>query len=607
MVEYEVKIGLASCSIAAGATKAYDVLKEALDKEGINIKRTGCMGLCYIEPIVEVISSDGKYVYGNVTADNAVRIVDEHILQGKPVEELLILSPDGTGEANAFLDRQERILLHNCGKIDPENIQSYIDAGGYDGLKNAVAMTSEEVIAVMKDSGLRGRGGAGFPTHQKWTFARQASGNQKYIICNADEGDPGAFMDRSVLESDPHGVLEGMLIAGYAIGASIGYVYIRAEYPLGIRRLKNAIAQAKEHYYLGSNILGSDFNFEIKIREGAGAFVCGEETALIASIEGKRGMPRFRPPFPAVSGLFGCPTSINNVETFANVSRIMALGASAYNVFGTEKSKGTKVFALAGKVKRGGLIEVPMGMTVNEIVFDVGGGIAGGKPFKAVQTGGPSGGCIPARLADTAVDYESLKEIGAIMGSGGLLIMDEETCMVDVAKFFLGFTREESCGKCTFCRIGTEKMLRILERITEGEGVMEDLDTLLEMGEKVKAGSLCGLGQTAPNPVLTTIKYFRDEYEAHVRDKVCPAKVCKALIDYRITDENCIGCGLCRKQCPVDAIDGGKKEVHVIDKDKCLRCGLCINSCKFDAIVIESRPRHESAVACGVGETGVMS
>jgi NADH-quinone oxidoreductase subunit F len=398
-------------------------------------------------------------------------------------------------------------------------------------------------------------------------------------------------MDRSLLESDPHSVLEGMLIAGYAIGASTGYIYIRAEYPLAIRRLKIAIAQAREHYFLGTDILGSGFEFDILIREGAGAFVCGEETALIASIEGKRGMPRFRPPFPAESGLFGCPTSINNVETFANVPRIIALGAPAYNVYGTEFSKGTKVFALAGKVRRGGLIEVPMGITINDIVFNIGGGISTGKPFKAVQTGGPSGGCIPAILADTPVDYESLKKIGAIMGSGGLLIMDEETCMVDVAKFFLSFTREESCGKCTFCRVGTEQMLKILQRITDGKGEEKDIETLLQLGEKIKEGSLCGLGQTLPNPVLTTIRYFRDEYLAHVRDKVCPAGKCKALIEYEIVAETCQGCGLCLKQCPVNAISGEKKQPHTINNAECIRCGLCVNSCKFDSIVVKSRPR----------------
>lgn len=594
--QYKVKVGLASCSIAAGAAKVYDTLEKVLDKEGILLQRTGCMGLCYCEPLVEVIDARGEsFLYANVDEKNVLRIVAEHIQNGTPVEELLVLSLDKEQADSAFLLRQQRFLLHNCGKIDPENIESYMGVGGYKGLEKALMqMTADEVIAEIKDSGLRGRGGAGFPTHQKWTFTRQAKGEQKYIICNADEGDPGAFMDRSILESDPHSILEGMLIAGYAIGASKGYVYIRAEYPLAIRRLKIAISQAKERDYLGTNILGSGFAFDILIREGAGAFVCGEETALIASIEGKRGMPRFRPPFPAVSGLFGCPTSINNVETFANVPQILALGADKFNVYGTEASKGTKVFALAGKVRRGGLIEVPMGITVNEIVMDIGGGISTGKSFKAVQTGGPSGGCIPASLADTAMDYESLKKIGAIMGSGGLLVMDEETCMVDVAKFFLSFTQEESCGKCTFCRVGTEQMLKILERITAGEGKEEDIDTLLRLGAQIKAGSLCGLGQTLPNPVLTTIQYFRDEYESHVRDKVCPAAKCKALIQYEIVAKDCQGCGLCPKQCPTGAISGAKKEPHIIDAAKCISCGLCQSSCKFGSIVIVARQQAVS-------------
>lgn len=592
-VRYMVRVGLASCSIAAGAGKVFEVLREALAGENVDLQRTGCMGLCYCEPQVEVITPDGgSYLYGNVNAENAITIVENHILHSEPVTELLVLSPGTEYEDVDFLSRQQRFLLNNCGHIDPENILNYIAAGGYRGLEKAlVEMTPAEVIEEIKLSGLRGRGGAGFPTHQKWSFARQAQGKQKYVICNADEGDPGAFMDRSLLESDPHSVLEGMLIAGYTIGASTGYIYIRAEYPLAIRRLKIAIAQAREHYFLGTDILGSGFKFDILIREGAGAFVCGEETALIASIEGKRGMPRFRPPFPAESGLFGCPTSINNVETFANVPRIIALGAPAYNVYGTEFSKGTKVFALAGKVRRGGLIEVPMGITVNDIVFNIGGGISTGKPFKAVQTGGPSGGCIPAILADTPVDYESLKKIGAIMGSGGLLIMDEETCMVDVAKFFLSFTREESCGKCTFCRVGTEQMLKILQRITDGKGEEKDIETLLDLGEKIKEGSLCGLGQTLPNPVLTTIRYFRDEYLAHVRDKVCPAGKCKALIEYEIVAEACQGCGLCLKQCPANAISGEKKQPHMINNAECIRCGLCVNSCKFDSIVVKSRPR----------------
>ncbi|MCR3921453.1 MAG: 4Fe-4S binding protein [Firmicutes bacterium] len=483
--------------------------------------------------------------------------------------------------------KQHRMLLEHLGKINPESIDSYLEVGGYDATKKALSMTPEEVIAEVEQSGLRGRGGAGFPTHLKWKFTRQYEGEQKHIVCNADEGDPGAFMDRSVLESNPHGVLEGMLIAGYAIGATEGYIYCRAEYPLAIRNLHLAIAQATERGFMGKNILDSGFDFSIQIREGAGAFVCGEETALLMSIEGKRGMPRFRPPFPAEKGLFDRPTCINNVETLANIPCIISKGSAAYNTLGTETSKGTKVFALAGKVNRGGLVEVPMGLTVNEIVFgDLDLCQYDHKLFKAVQTGGPSGGCIPAALGDTPVDYDSLKAIGAIMGSGGMLIMDDETCMVDVARFFLSFTCEESCGKCTFCRTGTKKMLEILERITEGKGKESDIDLLEELGKKVIAGSLCGLGQTAPNPVLTTIKYFRDEYMAHVTDKCCPAKQCKALIRYEILPEACVACGLCKKQCPVNAISGERKTPHVIDPEACIRCGLCVNSCKFNSIVV---------------------
>lgn len=590
--KYRVKVGLATCGIAGGAAKLYAALEEALRDTGIPLERTGCIGMCYNEPLVEVIEDNGKsYLYGNLALEDGQRIVDEHLRQGKPLLELMVLGEGCRTDDRSFLSKQHRILLKNCGHIDPEDIESYMAVGGYEGLKKALSsMAPDDVIEEIKLSGLRGRGGAGFPTHIKWSLTRQAQGEQKYIVCNADEGDPGAFMDRSILEGDTHSVLEGMLIAGYAIGASVGYVYIRAEYPLAIRRLKLAIEQAEERGFLGKKILNTDFDFEISIREGAGAFVCGEETALLMSIEGKRGMPRFRPPFPAQKGLFGCPTSINNVETFANVPRILHQGASAYSSLGTEESKGTKVFALAGKIKRGGLIEIPMGTKINEIVFEIGGGISTGKPFKAVQTGGPSGGCIPASLGDTPVDYESLKKIGAIMGSGGLLVMDEETCMVDVAKYFLTFTKDESCGKCTFCRAGTNQMHKILERITEGEGREEDIDLLVELAEKIKIGSLCGLGQTAPNPVLTTIKYFRDEYDAHVRERYCPSKKCKALIEYIIDGEACTGCTVCARQCPAGAISGERKEAHIIDQSACVRCGLCINSCKFAAISVVSEP-----------------
>ncbi len=593
-----ITVGLASCGIAAGAQKVYDAFQAALAGSPVQLDFSGCMGMCYNEPLVEVRGPDGRrYIYGRISAESVERIVQEHLLGGRPVTEWLVYADEMKTPDTDFIDRQQRILLKDCGVINPERIDSYFAVDGYKALEKAIkTMSPEQVIAEITRSGLRGRGGGGFPTGTKWSLARQSPGREKYVICNADEGDPGAFMDRSVLESNPHSVLEGMLIAGYAIGAQTGYIYARAEYPLAVKRLRIAIALAGEMGYLGQNILGTDFSFRIMIREGAGAFVCGEETALIMSIEGKRGMPRIRPPYPVESGLWGKPTSINNVETFANVPWIILNGADAFNKFGTETSKGTKVFALAGSIARGGLIEVPMGITINEIVFGIGGGLASGRKLKAVQTGGPSGGCIPASLADTPVDYESLKKIGAIMGSGGLLIMDESACMVDVAKFFLNFTQEESCGKCTFCRIGTRKMLKILERITEGKGEVGDLDLLEELGRKVIAGSLCGLGQSAPNPVLTTLKYFRDEYEAHILKKMCPAKKCKALIRYEVAAENCIGCGRCRKQCPTGAVDGEKKKPFQIDQVKCVRCGLCINVCRKDAIVVTSGTERSEAV-----------
>ena len=583
-----ITVGLASCGIAAGAQKVYDAFKTALKGVPVELNFSGCMGMCYNEPLVEISVPNGpRYIYGKIQLEHVERIVKEHIQEGKPIKEWLVYAT-GIETANSdFIDKQQRVLLKNCGVINPESLDSYLMVDGYKAIEKAIKiMTPEEVIKEIEVSGLRGRGGGGFPTATKWALARKSPGNIKYVICNADEGDPGAFMDRSVLESNPHSILEGMLIASYAIGAQTGYVYIRAEYPLAIKRLKIAIAQANEKGYLGDNILGSDFSFNLGIREGAGAFVCGEETALIMSVEGKRGMPRIRPPYPVEAGLWGKPTSINNVETYANVPWIILNGASAFNQFGTETSKGTKVFALAGSIARGGLIEVPMGITINEIVFDIGGGLAGGQKLKAVQTGGPSGGCIPASLADTPVDYESLKKIGAIMGSGGLLIMDESACMVDVAKFFLNFTQDESCGKCTFCRIGTKQMLKILERITDGEGKEGDIELLLELGQKIIVGSLCGLGQSAPNPVLTTIKYYRDEYEAHIFEKRCPAKKCKALIKFEVVEENCKGCGRCNKECPTGAIAGKKKKPFTVDEEKCVRCGLCINVCKFDAITV---------------------
>jgi len=593
----KVTVGLASCGIAAGAQKVYDAFREALDGTDVQLDFSGCMGMCYNEPLVEVRGGDGKrFIYGKLQAENVARIVEEHILKGSPVNEWLVYGDGIVTPDSDFIDKQERILLKHCGVINPESIESYLTVDGYKAIEKAVlSMTPEQVIDEIDRSGLRGRGGGGFPTAAKWRFARRSPGREKYVICNADEGDPGAFMDRSVLESNPHSVLEGMLTAGYAIGANNGYVYIRAEYPLAIKRLKKAIAQAEERGFLGDNILGSGFSFRLGIREGAGAFVCGEETALIMSIEGKRGMPRIRPPYPVEAGLWNKPTSINNVETYANVPWIMLNGADAFNRYGTETSKGTKVFALAGSIARGGLIEVPMGITIKEIVFDIGGGLASGRKFKAVQTGGPSGGCIPAALADTPVDYESLKKIGAIMGSGGMLIMDESACMVDVAKFFLNFTQEESCGKCTFCRIGTRQMLGILKRISEGEGREGDIELLEELGQKVIAGSLCGLGQSAPNPVLTTIKYYREEYEAHISHNTCPAKKCKAFISYDVTAENCKGCGRCSKECPTGAISGEKKKPFTIDREKCIRCGLCANVCKFDAITVNSGEERGAA------------
>lgn len=586
--QYTVTVGLGSCGIAAGAQKVYDTLQENIKDLPVNLVVGGCMGMCFAEPIVEVTTADGKrVVYGRVNTDNAVELIKKHVESSQPVMES-VLWMEGIESADAnYFNKQQRILLKNCGVVDPDSIDSYMAFDGYKAIEKALkSMKPAEVIKEIEISGLRGRGGGGFPTHIKWDLASKSVSDEKYVICNADEGDPGAFMDRSVLESDPHRVVEGMMLAAYAIGATEGYIYARAEYPLAIKRLRRAIEQANAKGYLGKNILGTDFSFQMFIREGAGAFVCGEETALIMSIEGKRGMPRTRPPFPAVKGLWGKPTNINNVETYANVPSIILHGGAEFAKYGTETSKGTKVFALAGKIARGGLIEVPMGITLNEIVFDVGGGLKDGGKLKAVQTGGPSGGCIPAELCNTPIDYDSLKKIGAIMGSGGLLIMDESACMVDVAKFFLTFTQDESCGKCTFCRVGTKQMLRILERITEGKGQPGDIELLEDLATKIVKGSLCGLGQSAPNPVLTTIKYFRHEYEAHINDKICPAKKCKALISYEIDAEKCKSCSKCSKGCPTKAISGAKKEPYVIDKSTCIRCGLCASACKFDAVMV---------------------
>ncbi len=587
----KVIIGLGSCGIAAGGLKVKDEFLRLISGNpaaDVTLTETGCMGMCYKEVMVEVVDKDGNStIYGEVNADKARQIFEGHVLGGEPVKNFVVRSNTEPNEQDSFFEKQERIVLARCGHIDPESIDEALATDAYKGLEKALkSMTPEEVIDEVLKSGLKGRGGAGFPTGMKWKFARAPQSEKKYMICNADEGDPGAFMDRSVLEGDPHAVLEGLAIGGYAIGADEAYIYCRAEYPIAVKRLNIAIEQATERGYLGKHILGTDFNFKIKVKEGAGAFVCGEETALIASIEGQRGMPRIRPPFPANKGLFAKPSNINNVETLANVGWIIRNGSDAFAAFGTEKSKGTKVFALAGKVARGGLVEVPIGIPLRDIIVDIGGGTSSGKAFKAVQMGGPSGGCIPASLLDTIVDYETLSATGAIMGSGGMIVMDEDNCMVDIARYFLNFTQSESCGKCTYCKIGTKRMLEILTRITEGGGTEEDIPKLLELAEQIKKNSLCGLGQTAPNPVLTTLRYFRDEYEAHIHDKKCPAGQCKALITYSIDPEKCVGCTLCAKKCPVPCIAGSVKKPHVIDQSACIKCGACLAACKFGAVSV---------------------
>ena len=582
-------IGLGSCGIAAGGMKVKDALTAlAAANADVQISETGCMGVCYKEPMIEVQDAAGtRFIYGDVDEALAAEIYTQHVVGGAPLTEAVVLDSKGGGSEQGFLARQVRIVLERCGAIDPESLDDALKMDAYVGLEKVLKeMTPREVIDEILKSDLKGRGGAGFPTGMKWKFAAGYDAEQKYIICNADEGDPGAFMDRSILEGDPHSVIEGLAIGGYAIGATKGYVYARAEYPLAIRRLKIAIEQAEARGFLGENLFGSGFSFHLYIKEGAGAFVCGEETALIESIEGNRGMPRIRPPFPAERGLFNQPSNINNVETLANIGWIIRNGADAFAAYGSKVSNGTKVFALAGKVKKGGLIEIPIGMPINDVVFDIGGGTVSGKALKAVQMGGPSGGCIPLDKMDTLIDYASLAETGAIMGSGGMIVMDEDNCMVDIARYFLQFTQEESCGKCTFCKIGTKRMLETLERITRGEGVEGDIEKLEHLSHQIKDNALCGLGQTAPNPVLTTLRYFKDEYVAHIKDKKCPTKQCKALIHFEINDK-CIGCTLCAKKCPVDAISGKVKEMHTIDQATCTKCGICKETCKFDAITVE--------------------
>lgn len=581
----KIVVGQGSCGIATGAKKtATEIERQIVEKNlQVDLEIAGCVGTCYLEPIVDVYDDENKLTrYVKVQPEDVEDILIKHIGKGQVAEEKVISQED-----KGFITKQKRVVLRNAGIINPENIEEYLAVDGYKAAEKVItSMKPEDVIEEIKIAGLRGRGGAGFPTWFKWNAAKANKGKNKYMVCNADEGDPGAFMDRSVLEGDPHSLLEGMIIGGFAMGATQGVIYCRAEYPLAINRLEIAMKQAREKNFLGENLFGTDFSFDIRIKAGAGAFVCGEETALIASLEGERGMPRLKPPFPAVKGFWQMPTNINNVETFANVPWIILNGGTAFGDMGTEKSKGTKVFALAGKIKKGGLVEVPMGLPLKDVIYGIGGGIKENREFKAVQMGGPSGGCIPASLIDTPVDYENINKTGAIVGSGGMIVMDETTCMVDMARYFLDFTRKESCGKCNYCRIGTKRMLEILERITQGKGEDGDIEKLEELAHKIKDGSMCGLGQTAPNPVLTTLKYFRNEYEDHIYNKKCTAKSCKALISYEIHD-NCVGCTACSRRCPVDAISGDPRKQHTIDQNKCVKCGRCFEACKFNAITVE--------------------
>ena len=582
---------MSTCGMSAGAKETYKEVERFLVKNQskATLSIAGCIGMCYREPLVEIREEGVRTIYGDMTAQKISGILDQHINNNQVIAEHVVYREDihgkKSGQEVSFLGAQNRIVLQRCGFINPESLEEYEETQGYQATRKAMLdMTPEQILEEIKESGLRGRGGAGFPTGLKWSFAAKTQSDIKYVVCNADEGDPGAFMDRSVLEGDPHSILEGMIICGKAIGANFGYIYCRAEYPLAIKRLEIAIEAARQKGFLGNNILNSGFDFDVVIKQGAGAFVCGEETALFASIEGQRGMPRIRPPFPAEEGVWKKPTNNNNVETYANIAWIILNGNVAYKKFGSEKSPGTKVFALAGKVNRGGLAEVDMGTTIEDLVFKIGGGIKEGRVFKAVQMGGPSGGCIPEHLKNTPVDFENIPKTGAIMGSGGMVVMDDATCMVDIARFFLDFTQDESCGKCTFCRIGTLRMLEILEGITHGEGGGEDIEKLKTLGKKIKEASLCGLGQTAPNPVLTTIHYYLNEYEAHIHLKKCPAKSCSLLVSYNIDEEKCTGCGLCVKNCPADAITGEKKQVHIINHDICVKCGKCITSCSFNAV-----------------------